>query len=125
LFSYGIEVKCLLRIRNSIQKDYSAIKEDSKVRVDIIEKGSNNSDDYKNRIIAEYQVPYSDLLYFLIEVRNRGYDTKVYNWKYDKNAMEFLGKSRVQDIDLQIIDCIMKQRMYLELVPEGSEMNII
>lgn len=125
LFSYGIEVKCLLRIRNSILKDYSAIKEDSTVRVDILEKGSNNSVDYKNRIIAEHQVPYSDLLYFLIEVRNRGYDTKVYNWKYDKNAMEFLGKSRVQDIDLQIIDCIMKQRMYLELVPEDSEMNII
>ena len=115
----------MLRIRNSILKDYSAIKEDSTVRVDILEKGSNNSVDYKNRIIAEHQVPYSDLLYFLIEVRNRGYDTKVYNWKYDKNAMEFLGKSRVQDIDLQIIDCIMKQRMYLELVPEDSEMNII
>ena len=49
----------------------------------------------------------------------------ILNLKYDKNAMEFLGKSRVQDIDLQIIDCIMKQRMYLELVPEGSEMNII
>ena len=125
MFSYGIEVKCLLRIRNSILKDYSAIKEDSKVRVDIIEKGSNNSAGYKNRIIAKHQVPYSDLLYFLIDAKNKGYDTKVYNWKYDKNAMEFLGKSRVQDIDLQIMDCIMKQRMYLDLVPEGSEMNII